>query len=432
MYTLPEDDATCGWNAVLEPPTEARHLEGEQRADCVIVGAGYTGLAAARRLAELRPDWRLVLLEAQRVGSGASGRNSGFVVDLVAATGKLGPEDQARYVRLAQAGIEELRDLVSHYRIECGWDETGWIRAAAGERGRKSIESLRPHLDTHGIAHTILAAEDLESITGSAFYRHGLRFPGYPLVQPAALVRGIAAALPAKVELYEESPVLSIGRDRPFYIRTPGGSVKAQRLLLATNGYTQALGFLQRQVFPLFAFGSVTRVLSSAEREALGGESSWGILGLDPMGSTLRRTEDQRLFIRSSVTHTKKLKVGENKLRWARGNHRLGLERRFPQLEEIELELTWSGLIGSTYNNQIHFGELRPGLFAAGGYTGAGIAMGTTAGRLLAELGAGERSSLLRDQQALPGPTSLPPDPFRSLGGRWIVRRRNAVASKYI
>nr|XP_061810480.1 gamma-glutamylputrescine oxidoreductase-like [Nerophis lumbriciformis] len=347
MYTVPDDDATCGWNEALETPPEARRWVGDERADCVVVGAGYTGLATARRLAELRPEWRIVVLEAQRVGSGASGRNSGFVVDLVEATVRLDRPRQAGYIRLARAGIEQLRELTRDGKIDCDWDESGWIRAAAGQRGRRALEGMRPHLDNHDVPYEILDADALAATTGSAFYRYGMRFPGSPQVQPAALVRGLADQLPASVELYEESPVVDIDRQSPIRVTTTGGSVVADRVFLGTNGYTPALGFLQRRIFPLYAFGSFSRVLSQAEQERLGGEREWGILGLDPMGSTVRRTRDQRLFIRNSLFYTKKFRVGEVELERARANHRKGFLSRFPELGEIELNLTWSGLLGN-------------------------------------------------------------------------------------
>ena len=136
--------------------------------------------------------------------------------------------------------------------------------------------------------------------------------------------------------------------------------------------------------------------------------------------------------MRNTVHYAPNLRVGSSATEHAQVNHRRALLARFPDLTEIELELTWSGLLGTTYNHQISFGELEPNFFAAAGYTGAGIAMGTAAGRLLAELATGHDSNLLRDLKALPSPTPMPPEPLRSLGGRWILRRRSAKAGEYI
>lgn len=432
MYTLPNDDSFCGWSADLEPLPEARSLRQDERADCVVVGAGFTGLAAAHRLAELRPEWRVIVLEAQRAGSGASSRNAGFVVDLVEATRQLEPRDQVRYVRLARAGVEYLRRVVREGGFDCSWDESGWIRAAASTEGIQALERFLPCVEAHEVPHEVLEADALEAITGSTFYRYGMGFPGAPQVQPAALVRGLAARLPENVEVYEETPVVELEPGQPLRLRTPGGMVVADRVLLATNGYSPALGFLARKITPLYAFASLSRRLRPEEQERIGGQDSWGMLCLDPMGATVRRTPDQRLFIRNSLLYNKKLRVGEGKRIWARANHRRGLQHRFPRLGEVEIEHTWSGLLGSTDNYQMYFGEIGKGLYAAGGYAGAGIAMGTGAGRRLAELAAGADSELLADQLALPGPAPLLPEPFRSLKRRWIVRRKNQVAGKFL
>ncbi|HRC87857.1 MAG TPA: FAD-dependent oxidoreductase, partial [Thermoanaerobaculia bacterium] len=138
---MPVDDGRSGWLRWLEPPGAYRALAGKVRVDCAVVGAGFTGLALARRLHELRPGWRIAVVDAQRAGTGASGRASGFVVDLVDFTAALDAEDRARYVRVARAGIAELRRLVAELGIDCWWDETGWMRAARGPRGMRFLSS---------------------------------------------------------------------------------------------------------------------------------------------------------------------------------------------------------------------------------------------------------------------------------------------------
>jgi glycine/D-amino acid oxidase-like deaminating enzyme len=435
VRTLPADDDSCGWSSPLPPPPPATPLDGDRRVDCAVIGAGYTGLAIARRLAELRPEWRVTILEAQRVADGTSGRASGFVVDLTDVAVRMDPESRARYVNLARSGIEELRRLVEEHGIDCAWDETGWIRGAAGAAGERALNPLPAIYDELGMEYRHLDAERMAAITGTRFYRRGIHLLGYPLVQTAALVRGLSRVLPESVELCEESPVLEIERGAPLRlaVRGKGGrrhTVTADRVFLATNGYTPALGFLSRRVFPLYTFGSMTRVLEEQDRELLGGEREWGILAMDPMGSSVRRTRDQRILIRNTAHYAKDLRIGAGLKARMRENHRQAFLARFPQLAHVEFEYTWSGLMGTSHNNQIHFGQLGRGLFATAGFTGAGIAMGTTAGRLLADLAAGVSSEPLSHIRRLPNPTWMPPEPFRSIGGRWLTARMNAKAEE--
>ncbi len=430
---LPADEGESGWIATspVRLPS-ARRLVGSEPADFAVLGAGFTGLAIARRLAELRPDARVVVLDARRVGSGASGRASGFLVDLVDFVSRMKPEARRRYVEVAGEGIASLRRQVTDHGIDCAWDDRGWVRGAASRAGRRFLDTYPPLLDELGIAWEWLDRSAMEEVTGTSFYRCGIRLTGYPLVQPAALVRGLGRALPSHVDLFEESPVEAVERNVRFHLTTAGGTVSAEKLFLATNGYTPALGFLRRRIFPLYTFGSLTRVLTASEQAALGGEREWGLLAMDPMGSTLRRTRDQRLLVRNTVHYTTHLGTDARLREAMRGPHRQALQARFPGLAGLDFEYTWGGLMGTSISYRHWFGELEEGLYSSAGFTGAGIAMGTASGERLAELALGRTSPSLRALLDLPRPNPMPPEPLRSAGGWVLAARMNAQAGAYL
>ena len=438
---LPRDDTRCGWLATADEIPESPPLERDVAADAVVVGAGLTGLAAARRLAELEPSWRVVLLDAQRTGHGASARSSGFVVDIAHFTTAMDPAAAARHVRLSRAGIDSLRRQVGTYGIDCAWDDTGWIHAAAGDAGLADLATLAAWLDEHGEAYDDLDRDAMERTTGTRFYRRGLRMPGRPLVQPAALVRGLVSALPETVELHERSPVRGFERlvgNGGWRVRCDRAAVTAPRVILAVNGYTPGLGLLERQVFPLITFGSFTRRLTDAELATLDGEREWGLLAQDRMGSSLRRTRDGRILVRNTLHYSRDFDAPAGVRERARNAHRLALSRRWPALfgagsgGAVELETTWAGVMGASASRRHLFDRVDDGLWAAAGFTGAGIALGTVAGELLAEWAHGDDSELLRDMRALPGPGTTPPEPFLSLGIRWKVSRMNASAGEWL
>jgi len=395
-----------------------------------VLGAGFTGLAVARRLAAAVPELSVALIDAQRAGEGASGRSSGFVVSLAHFIARLDFATSRRYVALCRQGIGALRDLVVERGIDCSWDERGWLHAAAGKAAAGELPRLRAWLDRLGEPYEWLEASGLAAATGTEFYRLALRLPGSVLVQPAALARGLAAALPPSAALYEESPVRAIRRlpEGGFRLETAGGALTAERLFIATNGYSPALGVLADRVLPLLTFGSLTRPLSGEEQRRLGGEGEWGLLAEDAMGSTVRRTRDQRLLIRNTVRYDPAFAVPTRCLARVRDNHRRAFLARFPALAEVAFEHTWGGVMGTSPNRGHSFGEIERSLFAAAGYTGAGIAMGTTAGMLLADLALGTRSERLDDMLSLPAPDWLPPRPFLDWGARWKVARMNASA----
>jgi len=420
---LPNDDQCCGWIATLAPLPPPRRLTGTLRADCAVLGAGFTGLAAARQLARHRPDWRIVVLEAQRAGFGASGRNSGFVVDVGHQEPALGVEGNRRLVRLGRAGVEHLRMLVREHAIDCAWTERGRLHGAVGDLGMRELDDFCAALDALGEHYERLDHDAVAAITGTTHYRAAVRTPGTAMMHPAALVRGLAATLPPNVERFEESPVHKLRRGATVALDAGAGSVVADRLIVAANGFTPALGFLRRRMFPLSTFASLTRVLTPAEQTALGGDTEWGLVPEERMGSTVRRTRDQRLLIRNSVRYRADVAITAAHRQEVRAIHRRAFQARFPMLAGVDFEYTWSGVMGVTLNSAQFFGRLDRNVFAAAAYNGVGVALGTISGTLLADLVVGASSELLDDIRALPGPSWIPPEPLLGIGVRATLAR---------
>src|SRR5208337_3305043 len=237
--------------------------------------------------------------------------------------------------------------------------------------------------------------------------------------QPAALIRGLAAALPANVELFEECPVSGIQRrDGNLLIETRDRTVAAERVFVATNGYTAGLGLLRSRILPMVTFASLTRSLSDAELRALGGEPGWGLVPAETMGTSVRKTRDGRILIRNGVYYSPSLRVPEAQRRQVPEAHRSAFRARFPMLPDVDLEYTWGGVIGISLNGAHFFGELEDKLFVAAGYNGVGVALGTVAGQLLADLAVGADSALLEDMRRLPGPSWIPPGPVSGVAVR--------------
>jgi glycine/D-amino acid oxidase-like deaminating enzyme len=212
--------------------------------------------------------------------------------------------------------------------------------------------------------------------------------------------------------------VRAIHRGRGFTLESDAGTLAADRLFVATNGFTPGLGLLRDRVFPLMTFASLTRPLASAEAAALGGELVWGLVSETQMGTTLRRLPDGRMLIRNTVRYRPSLHSDAALHERVRARHRRDFRARFPMLDGVDFEYTWGGVMGVTFNGAQFFGELDPNLFVAAAYNGVGIAMGTISGVLLAELALGADSALLADLRALPGPDRLPPEPALGIGVR--------------
>jgi glycine/D-amino acid oxidase-like deaminating enzyme len=415
---LPHDDEACGWTALLAPLPPPRRLDGAVRADAAVLGAGFTGLAVARRLAQLKPEWRITVVDAQRVGGGASGRNSGFVVDLPHYIPARGLEGNRRLLRLGRAGLEALRTLVRVHGIACDWTERGRLHSAAGDAGRRDLEQFLVGAEALGEPYERLDRDALAARTGTTYYSAGAYTPGTVMVQPAALVRGLARTLPDNVDLFEESPVQTLATGDTFHLESAEGTLAAARLFIAANGFTPGVGFLRDRIFPLMTFGSLTRPLTAAEAAALGGDPVWGMVSEMPMGTTLRRLANGRMLIRNTVRYRPTLQTDAALRSRVCAQHRRDFAARFPDLAAVEFDYTWGGIMGTTFNGAQFFGELAPNLYVAAGYNGVGIAMGTISGALLADLALGADSALLADMRALPGPDWIPPEPALGVGVR--------------
>lgn len=421
MTRPPHDDDRCGWWSLLPPPDPPRRLVGDVAADCVVVGAGFTGLAIARQLARRRPGWQIALVEGQRAGYGASGRNSGFAGVLTHLDPSGDREDALRLARLCRAGVAALRSVVEERAIQCDWSECGRLHAAVEGHALRNLDGLFRILDATDETYAALDRAELEAATGTSHYRSGVHIGSTVLLQPSALARGLAAALPENVALYEDSPVRGILRQKGWRIESSRGSARAARAFLALNGYSASLGVLRRRVFPLLTFASLTRRLEARELALAGDREQWGLVSEDRMGTTLRRTRDGRLLVRNSVRYAPSLRVSKR----ARGRlcaaHARALAVRWPGLAHVELEYSWAGVMGMTLNQAHFFGRLGPDLYASLGYNGTGVAKGTASGTLLADHALGEDSALLRDLQALQRPAWLPPEPFLGIGVRAAV-----------
>ena len=419
-----------GWYAMLPPPAPARRLEGAHNADWVVVGAGVTGLGAARRLAELDPQARVILLEEHRLGYGASGRNSGFVIDIPHLSEGFDAAHNRRVSRVVLAGHAELERLVREHGIECEWSRRGHLHAIVESRWVGKLESTCRTLDMLDEEYEWIEGDALADMIGTRHYHAAVYTPRTALMNPAALCRGLGETMPGNVEVFEESPVRRVAPGSPVRIDCAAGSIRAGNVLLTTNAFITALGFLRRELFPMIACCSLSRPLTEDEQAAMSGEPDWGITPAGPAGSTVRRTPSKRMLFRHGTRYTGEFRMSEGMRRNLRATHEAGVRKRFPMLADLEMEYTWAGVFCMTRNWASIFGRIGSGVFASLGYAGIGVPRGTISGRLLAEFALGAESDLIRDIQALSGPKRLPPEPWLGLGVNaklwWWHRRGRA------
>ncbi|WP_420800028.1 NAD(P)/FAD-dependent oxidoreductase [Paraburkholderia tagetis] len=415
-----------GWNAML-PERKRAGSTSVRRFGSVIIGGGYTGLAAARRIAELRPDEPVLVVEASTIGEGSSGRNSGFVINVPHNTkmgGHTSPLEVARkQIRIYEAGLHWLEGLVREHRIDCNWNPAGKFHAAASEAGVQNLMASLAQYREWGVNFEVFDREALQEKLGTSYYKFGYHSPNNVFVQPAALIRGLADSLPSNVLLVEGEPVVSLSKSSPFCVTTSKTQYTADRVVLANNGFAKELGILRDRLITIFTYAALTPRLSESELKKLGNTSEWGLIPANRLGTTLRRVQGDRFMVRSAYSYEREQSPAETLAQLTSS-----YQRRYPNMQSHRFEYVWGGTTALTRNGATFFGELRPGLFASLGCNGAGVLKGSTYGKLLGEMAMGAQSSCLSDALSLEGPSWLPPEPFRRIGVVSTIKYQAALA----
>lgn len=444
---LPVHAGTAGWNAILGPSPAPRPLRDDITADFTVIGAGFAGLSAARRLLQLDPAARIVVLDAGRVGEGAAGRNSGFMIDLPHDLtsddygGDSGSEAGAEggdggLIRLNRMAIAFARQAVEEYGIDpAHFDPIGKTNGAVSEGAHARNLSYAEHLRGLGEAHEMLDQRAMSELTGSRYYLSGLHTPGTVLLQPAGYIRGLAGGLSQRVAIHEESPVTGFEREGAGWrVRAPEGSVSTGRIILANNGQVESFGIARGRLMHIFLFASMTRELDAEEVRRLGGQGRWGITPSDPMGTTVRRIGPgqggDRIVVRTCAEFCPGMETSASMMRRATRIMRGKFEERFPALGDVRMEHSWSGHLCLSRNGVSVTGEIEDGVFAACCQNGLGTARGTLTGIAAAETALGESSAVTRFFAGQPRPTRLPPAPLAKLGATAYLRWKEWRARK--
>lgn len=389
--------------------------------DWLVVGGGYAGIAAARQLARQQPRASIALVEAGVIGDNASGRNSGFAIDLPHAPGTSPEltEQGRRAIRVARFALDELNSLVKDHGIECDWELRGRYHVAVtSDVAEQSLKTYIHNLEAWNEPYQWLSRADLRERLGTDYYHAGIYMPGTYLMNPAALVRGLADSLPHQVRLFENSPVIEaeLDGDAP-YVRTPQGSIRAGKAILAVNAFSQSFGVYRDCQVPILLFAGLTSVLSDSQIAQLGTDATWGLTPAHGVaGSTLRLTRDRRLMIRHGFEYSPNLRTTEGRRAKARAMSQELLRRRFPQLGAIELEHFWMGWLAVSRNHAPAFGQIAKNAYAVSCCNGSGIVRHTAAGMLIADLALGQKNPLIDDFLAQGKANYIPPRPLRDIG----------------
>lgn len=422
----------AAWSDILGPGPRYPELDGTHRADIAIVGAGFAGLSAARRIAQLDPTVRVALLDAGQIAEGAAGRNSGFMIDLphdLNSEDYASAGDDAAQIAMNRQAIRFAQKAVQDYDITADFfDEAGKINGACGAQAEAHNRSYAAHLAALSEPHEMLDAAQMREVTGSAAYRSGLYTPGTVMLQPAGYARGLAAGLFRGAAIFEKSPVTKVAKvGGGWRLSSKKGTLEAGQVILATNGHLESFGIGKGRLIQLFLYASMTEVLDTPP-----GQDRWGVTPSDPMGTTMRRIDagqgGNRVVTRTCATIRPGMVSSARDMARAARVHAAKFAQHFPQLRGARQEYVWAGHLCLSRNGVAICRKIEAGLFAACVQNGLGTARGTLTGMAAADMALGRRSNLTDHFSHEDQPTRLPPAPFAELGANLYLRAKEFQA----
>ncbi len=414
------NDNYCAWINDLSPRANTKSINSIEESDWLIIGAGYTGLSAARKLGQLYSNQKIILVDAQLAGEGASGRNSGYLVDTTLNDGFTSNKELENYKKktdIYSLAIEVVKKFIKEHQVDCDWNESGKYFASSKIGDKKILDNFSNILSNLGFEHSLLGNKELSERLGTNFYNIALHTKGGALLHPGKLVRAMVDVLPKNVCLYENSSLLSWNKSKDIIsCEFKKGKINTKKIIFATNGFLKSLGIKSNYNFPITLTASMTRPLTEDEFKSIGQPKEWGVLPVRPMGATIRMTRDRRILIRNTAEVHNPFKMKKSHLEKRSINQKISIKKRFPQLPEDIIQSSWSGVVSRTRNSSQIFEKIDNNIFVAGCYNGSGIGVGTLFGEQIAIKASEENTKEIEIIEARNKPTWLPPQPFLNLG----------------
>jgi gamma-glutamylputrescine oxidase len=413
-------------------------LREDTTADLAIIGGGFTGVSTAYHFSQRYPRKRVILLEAKTLGNGASGRNGGQVLNWILG----GAQDDAslqRNYRVTRAAMDTIQSIIQEHQLPVSYQRTGVYHAITTSRGaeqtHKDVERLQQlgmpiqYFDSESLAKRVKA----NGVVGAAFD------PSEGILNGAQYVQSLRSVLLREgVTIFENTPALTVQEGATIRLITPQGEVRAAAIVLATNTYTNRLGYFRSAIFPLHAHNFATAPLSPEQMEKIGWSESAGLDDDYSLLSYMALTPEKRLVFGGSPAGYEYLYNNRSSFpgcpqSWtARYNKmRRTLIQYFLAIANASVTHRWTGPVAVNLNGLSGMmgvrGEHR-NVFYALGYNGHGVTLANLAGQVLSDLYSGDDEQWRELPFYQPRFFPIQPEPFRWVGTQLYMR---LLAPKY-
>jgi glycine/D-amino acid oxidase-like deaminating enzyme len=405
--------------ASLNDATSYAPLQGAQRADVCVIGAGFTGISTALHLAER--GYKVRVVEAHRVGWGASGRNGGQMIAGISGEQRIaqqmGKDVEEVFRELRWAGHDIIRERVQKYAIQCDL-KYGYLDVAIKPRHLRQQEAECARLQRDNVPFEIrmLSREETVTTIGTDAYLGALLNMGNGHLHPLNLCAGEArAAVSLGATIHEASPVLRIEHGATPRVITEQGSVSADTVILAGNAYHKLERKLRGIMFPVNSFIIATEPLSA---DLVNTINPRDLAVCDPnfVLEYFRLSADKRMLFGARLNY-----FGDDPKVIER-SHRAKMSRLYPMLAGVRIDYAWGGTIGVPINRVPQMGRLATNVFYCQGYSGHGVNVTHLAGQILADAVAGTMERF--DMFAGVKPVRLP-------GAHWFARPMVSLGMLY-
>ena len=429
LNALSDTRFTTYWLDSLDPVADETTLEQDTSCDLLVVGGGFCGLWAAIQAKEQDPERDVVLIEAKSVANGASGRPAAImstsVMHGIDNTERIFPNDVAELEKLGRENMDGFRQTVERYGIDCDLEWGGEMKVSVGDEGLAKVEEDYQLYLKYGHEAVKLDKAGVQAEIKSPLFHGGAwSKKRCGTMHPGKLVRGLKqAALKLGVKLFENTPHLSNHKtSEGIVVKTPGATIKARKVLLATNAWAAGHRHISRRVAAIRDRIVVTEPLTEVQMQQVGWQHRQGIYDTRTQLNYMRLTADNRIlfggrleYFYGNDTDPALDKTPQPFIRLVQSFY-----RTFPQLvDQIRFSHAWSGPIGLTTRMAVHYQKYHGGdMVFAGGYSGFGV----TASRFGARVGLAILDQLdiaeTRMQFARTLPNYIPPEPFRWIGAK--------------
>jgi gamma-glutamylputrescine oxidase len=396
LQRIDQDLARDSYYLASAPPARSwAPLAGDRRCDVAVVGGGLAGLSAALELRERGTD--VVVLEGAAVGSGASGRNGGQAIhglacEMTTIESQLGLGDARKVWAMSLEALDLIRHRIARHAIAAEWRD-GFLSLAVGERKGRELGHWADRMaSAYGFEARRIAPAEMPEWIASRRFHSGVHDPRSGHLNPLKYTRGIAdAAAAAGVEIHEATPVTAITPGTVVALTTPGGTVRADRVLLAGNVTLRGLvPALQPRIMPVGTYIACTEILDRDLADKLV-PSRAAVCDTNFVLDYFRTTDDHRMLYGGRVSYSTATP------RDLADSLRRRVVATFPQLAQARIEHVWGGFVDITMNRAPDFGRLPPevrgapaNIYYLQGFSGHGLALTGLAGRLVAEAMTGD------------------------------------------